>query len=396
MAAITKSSVKSRSRGFSAKTTAFCVVAIIVCLLAIRNFLLLNQVFLSDPSEKYEISPILSITEKPKSDGIVVKKKSVSSSSSALKRQEAEKLPHSNLSFPKSNEDYFRNPSVSLGKNIYIYHHTLKSSSGKEGAVVLDMLLGHVYAFHQGAIYGGSCGEGNDVGREPENSLIRAIGLQDFLQFECPRDLETLDRKKVIPGKSYIQDGTRAFTPEYIDLLKSVITYPKKQESQSKTNIIVVHMSRGKKFTPCRKAPHKEFVAYLPNKHYQLLINKYSKPDHENKVIIYSQSESFEKFDEFREKGYELHIDEPISDVWKAVLASDVFIMSRSSFSFVPAMVSGDSTTVVYTPFWDQPLRGWNIVRKDIQTQSDVEVQRLKSTCKNNNKMEKYLKKKVS
>ena len=128
----------------------------------------------------------------------------------------------------------------------------------------------------------------------------------------------------------------------------------------------------------------------------QLLIDKYSKPDHENKVIIYSQSESFEKFDEFREKGYELHIDEPISDVWKAVLTSDVFIMSRSSFSFVPAMVSGDSTTVVYTPFWDQPLRGWNIVRKDIQTQSDVEVQRLKSTCKNNNKMEKYLKKKVS
>jgi len=126
----------------------------------------------------------------------------------------------------------------------------------------------------------------------------------------------------------------------------------------------------------------------------QLLINKYSKPDHENKVIIYSQSESFENFDEFREKGYELHIDEAISDVWKAVLTSDVFIMSRSSFSFVPAMLSGDSTTVVYTPFWDQPIRGWDIVRKDIEAQSDAEFQRLKSTCKKNDKMEMLMKKK--
>ena len=99
-------------------------------------------------------------------------------------------------------------------------------------------------------------------------------------------------------------------------------------------------------------------------------------------MIIFSQSSSFEKFDEFREKGYELHIDEDISDVWIAALASDVFIMSRSSFSFVPAMVASDSTKVVYTPFWDQPIRGWDIVRNDIQAQSDAEFQHLKSTCK--------------
>ena len=64
-------------------------------------------------------------------------------------------------------------------------------------------------------------------------------------------------------------------------------------------------------------------------------------------------------------------------------MTSDVFIMSRSSFSFVPAMaVSGStSTTVVYTPYWLQPIRGWEIVRKDIQAQSDVDFQRLKLTC---------------
>ena len=61
---------------------------------------------------------------------------------------------------------------------------------------------------------------------------------------------------------------------------------------------------------------------------------------------------------------------------------SDVFIMSRSSFSYVPAMVANETTTVVYTPYWDQPIRGWDIVHEDIRTQSDEEFKRLQSTCK--------------
>lgn len=344
------------------------MVVIILCLTTIGTFIF--------PDEEYEISQKLLSLEK-----VAVEKNSANSILSTLKEHEIERTPSKHANFPNSNEEYFHNPFVSIEKKIYTYHHTLRASNGKEGAVVLDMLLAHVYAYHQGEIYGGSCGEGNDVGREPENSLIRTIGLEDFLQFACPRDFKTMDRKKVTPGKSYIQDGTRAFTPEYIDLLKGVVKYPKKQQDEN-TNIIVVHISRGKKITPCRKVPYKDFEPYLPNKHYQLLINKYSKPDHDNKVIIFSQSSSFEKFDEFSEKGYELHIDEDISDVWSTALLSDVFIMSRSSFSFVPAMVAKDSTKVVYTPFWYQPIRGWDVVRHDIQAQSDAEFQRLKSTCR--------------
>lgn len=290
-----------------------------------------------------------------------------------------QKPPPAQLSFPYTNEYYFRNPLVSQANKHYIYHQT--TSRGREGTVILDMLMGHVYAFHQGAIYGGSCGAGNDVGRVPEYSLIRTIGLEDFLQFACPRDLDTSYRKSVIPGRSFVQDGTRAFTPEYMALLKSVIKYPKKQESQKKKNVIVVHMSRGRKFTPCKKFQHNGYDMYLPNKHYQLLIDKYRKKDRENQVIIFSQSESYEKFDEFRERGYELHIDEATTDVWKAVLTSDVFIMSRSSFSFVPAMVANDSTKIVYTQYWEPPIRGWDHVNKEIQEESDAEFLRLKRTC---------------
>jgi hypothetical protein len=259
MAVITKSAVKMRPRG---ETPFFCVIAVILCLGTMQSFLMLNQDYLSNSPEIYD-SPLFHIK---------VEKKQKQEPEKKLK-QEPEKLP--TLSFPQSNEDHFHNPSVSLGKKVYMYHHTFRSPDGTEGSVILDMLLGHVYAFHQGGIYGGSCGGGNDVGREPENSLIRAIGLQDFLQFECPKDFETTDRKKVVAGKGYIQDGTRAFTPEYIDRLKSVIRYPKKQESQKKTNIIVVHIRRGEKFTPCRKKLHKNFEPYLPNKHYQVSVKTF-------------------------------------------------------------------------------------------------------------------------
>jgi hypothetical protein len=97
------------------------------------------------------------------------------------------------------------------------------------------------------------------------------------------------------------------------------------------------------------------------------------------KVVIYSQKMSAESFDEFREKGYELHLDEPLDDVWTAVMTADVFIMSRSSFSYTPAVVT--KATVVYTPFWHKPLRGWEVVSKEIIEQSASAMQHLKASC---------------
>jgi len=252
MAAITKSAVKPRTRG---EIPSFCVIAIILCVGTIQGFLTLNQDYLADTPESLADSPLFSIN---------VEKKSLPPQSQS---QEKKNLPEN--PFPKTNEDYFRNPSVHLDKKIYMFHHTLSTPDGTEGAIILDMLMAHAHVYHQGGIYSGSCGDGNDVGREPENKLIRAIGLKHFLQFACPRDIETTDRKKVLPSKSYIADGTRVFTPEYVDLLKSVIKYPKREESQKKTNTIVVHIKRGRKITPCKKL-YRNFEPYLPNRHFQV------------------------------------------------------------------------------------------------------------------------------
>mmetsp|Transcript_47157 Transcript_47157/g.115172 ORF Transcript_47157/g.115172 Transcript_47157/m.115172 type:complete len:400 (-) Transcript_47157:1428-2627(-) len=261
-----------------------------------------------------------------------------------------------------------------------LYHHTIGSNQGKEAAIIIDMLMVHARAYMDGETYGGSCGEGNDVGRDAENSLLDAIGLTKELRFECPRENEYEGRKKMIAYRKYAEDGVRAMTPEYVNLLKSVTVYPDRSEvfsgDDSDRYTIVVHIKRGPRTSPCFKS-FQGYDAYLPNLHYQHLIDKYMKPN--ARVIIFSQSDSYESFDEFKDRGYELHIDEDITDVWRSILVADVAILSRSSFSYVPAVVS--KATVVYTPFWHKPIRGWDKVGKEVLDSTAVEFKRIQATC---------------
>ena len=37
-------------------------------------------------------------------------------------------------------------------------------------------------------------------------------------------------------------------------------------------------------------------------------------------------------------RGYALHLDAPLIDTWRGMICSDMLIMAKSSFSFVPAL----------------------------------------------------------
>jgi hypothetical protein len=52
------------------------------------------------------------------------------------------------------------------------------------------------------------------------------------------------------------------------------------------------------------------------------------------------------------ERNYTLHVGQAaeLADVWMAFLTADIFIMSKSSFSLVPAMLN-TKAKVIYTPF---------------------------------------------
>jgi hypothetical protein len=135
-----------------------------------------------------------------------------------------------------------------------------------------------------------------------------------------------------------------------------------------------------------RVAPHsavlqiltKKSERYLPNTHYLKLIERYN-TQNESRVQIFSESTSFESFDVFRERGYHVVLDGDIGDVWKGILTSDIAILSKSSFSLVPALMS--KGTIVYTPFWHPPLPNWDIVDDVFLNETNVEFRRLEETC---------------
>ena len=256
-----------------------------------------------------------------------------------------------------------------------IFHHYLV---GKPGIVIKDMLMCHAYAFHQNATYGGSCrGEvspENEKKSAVSSHLLASVGLQDEVRFACPRDFpnDSTTRRSTIPREQCRKDDTAIWTPAYVDYLKSHVKYPPKVSNKF---TIAVHIRRHE-VTPCQR-PNKGYDPYLPNSHFQTLINKYMQKD--ARVVIFSQNKSFEPFDEFRAKGYEIFLDDTVTDVWKTIVVSDVVILSRSSFSLIPALVA--KGTVVYTPYWHAPLSHWHVVEKDVLDQSQIETERLRTSC---------------
>jgi hypothetical protein len=252
--------------------------------------------------------------------------------------------------------------------NHLMFHNYVRH---KSGSVVEDMLMAHAYIFHLNATYGGCCGEPG-LKMTAHEDLLDALGLKGVLKFKCPRDYveDTETRRSVIPREHYHSDDTRVWTPAYVDYLRSMVTYPRKRY---KEYTIVVQMQRGDT-SPCR-AQKNGFYRYLPNLHYQTLIDKYMKPG--ARVIIYTTPQSFESLEEFRKKGYEVNTSASLKDTWKDFVTADVMIMSRSDFSMVPAMVA--KGTVVYTPFWHHALRRWKRVDRATMTQTDKETERIRN-----------------
>jgi len=250
-----------------------------------------------------------------------------------------------------------------------MFHNYFK---GKSGKVLEEMLMAHAYIFHQNATYGGCCGS-LSLKMTAHEDLMDALGLRDILRFKCPRDFHTEERvrRSVIPRDHYMAEDTRIWTPEYVDYLRSLVTYPPKKH---KDYTIVVHMLRGNS-SPC-KEKSRGFHSYLPNLHYQILIDKYMKPG--ARVIIYTSAKSFEDLTEFRDRGYEVNVDTSLKETWKEFVTADIMIMSRSDFSMVPAMVA--KGTVIYTPFWHRSLRRWQRASKAIMAETEEETIRLQET----------------
>lgn len=263
-------------------------------------------------------------------------------------------------------------PSLKLPVNIssveFLYSTAIPTVGSK---AIEDMLVANALAFNEKKTFGGACGViGADVKAQNE-ALIKSLGLESELFYACPLANDTKAITLTSAQYEYMSwRDTELMSPEWIKLLQKKIAYPK-SSGKKKSLSIVAHIQRGS-ITPCIG----EYVRYLPNLHFQLLIKRYYKPGKSNVTII-SQSPSFESFQNFTASGYQVRLNRSIEEDWLEMLSADVLIMSRSSYSFVPAIFNRN--VVVYTHYWHEPLPQWNVVPADITSRSSEVVAKLRA-----------------
>eukprot|EP00538_Stauroneis_constricta_P000383 CAMPEP_0119572732 /NCGR_PEP_ID=MMETSP1352-20130426/44769_1 /TAXON_ID=265584 /ORGANISM="Stauroneis constricta, Strain CCMP1120" /LENGTH=927 /DNA_ID=CAMNT_0007622419 /DNA_START=21 /DNA_END=2808 /DNA_ORIENTATION=- len=268
-----------------------------------------------------------------------------------------------------------------------------KARTDRSGAFITDMLLCHAYVFHkESGVYGGACPYIKirtwPAFKRAHQKLLTLMGLQNVLQIACPEEMHInrttiralddvpIDRSVqeiVLDDKTYRSNDTRIWTPDYVQHIRSLVEYKPYHKDADKWDAptMAVHIRRGD-VDPCNSLKR-----YLPNSHFLELIEQYKEklPKTKNgkqeapRIVIFSESYSYENFDEFTQRGYEVILDGDINRVWQTILGADVLIMSKSGFSIVPAMLSR-AKTVVYTPFWHEPLEHWDVVDEGLHNRS--------------------------
>ncbi|KAL3943756.1 MAG: hypothetical protein SGBAC_002179 [Bacillariaceae sp.] len=278
-------------------------------------------------------------------------------------------------------------------EQIFSYARTDRS-----GAAIHDMIMCHALAFSRGVKYVGGCVKKNTKFDtrlvQPRKELLRMLGVDFHFYKKCPKGA------KVVPAIEYF-DHAELFTDEYMDHLRNTSTPSVDLGPQQRPPRITVHIRRGD-VTPCGKNTSGYF-RYLPNQHYLTLIDRYKEElshrmnhtsakysSSEIDVLIFSESKSYESFDAFRNLGYTVVLDGHLQTVWKRIVfETDVVILSRSSFSMVPGIfsqaLSPDPTTVVYTPFWHDPLNQFDNagdLYPELVKSTAVELQQMRSSCR--------------
>ena len=254
------------------------------------------------------------------------------------------------------------------------------AGTDRTGSVLTDMLRAHAFAFSHNKTYGGACVTEKMLTQRlnQHTELVNELGLDHVLHFlPWPKEDSC---HFVDQNKTYRQGGVQMwFTTDWLAYIRSQIKIQHLNKKNDSIFEIGVHIRRGD-ITPCK---HKD--RYLPNSHYLALIDKYiarTPPGKEPHVTIYSESRSFERWAEVQARNFSFSIDTTLSEVWKGMISSDVLIMSKSSFSYIPA-VFNQNGTIVYTKFNSKPLPAWEVVDDaSLLNATEVEIERLLHGCK--------------
>lgn len=258
----------------------------------------------------------------------------------------------------------------------------------RSGAAIQDYLMAHAFSYQFQRQYLGVCGDANRPTMQHNEeqvimTMLDVLGLREEIPIldECPNETETssilLERSMYFDWKD-----TDIWTDEWLNELNRRRKSPMSQrdttmvQSEKRNQTMVIHIRRGD-VHPCD-----DFILprYMPNSHYLALLKKYRRAYHK-RVIIHSEYRSrVEDWSDFAPiDNVQLKLDVDPIETWRDILEADVFIMSKSSFSLVPALFT-NAKIVVYTPFWHRPRPHWVIVPKKLLDETKRSVALLRET----------------
>lgn len=138
-----------------------------------------------------------------------------------------------------------------------------------------------------------------------------------------------------------------------------------------KTNI-AIHIRRGdvsKTDEPHRFTDNSRYVKLL-----DLVVTAIRNRGQEFSIHLFSEGAK-DDFGDFSHLPISYHLNENTFKTFHGLVSADILIMSKSSFSYVAALLS--KGVVIYEPFWSKPLKRW-VVAKDRDLNSTLGIHALK------------------
>lgn len=232
----------------------------------------------------------------------------------------------------------------------------------RSGAQIHDELMAYAFCFANGLRYGGPAGGRCDC---ETNGLRMMLGLPD--------SAAPTQRVNLLSRLYRDDTGSRAWRvflawiasrswsskpPSSDDMIDSAFLTHLHQQRYAETSFdskpdVVIHIRRG----DVSQEAHPE--RYVPIKSYVDFLNAIRGVAPSAQVVVHPQLKHF-SFADIRALeclNVELKLDAPLHEAWRDMMNARVFLMARSSFSYVPALFN--KGLVIYQCFWHQKRSSW-------------------------------------
>lgn len=192
--------------------------------------------------------------------------------------------------------------------------------------------------------------EGKFVTSNGSEPKINIRNSYDFIEGNLDQVLETSSMKKI---RSYFKENkVNPFEPGTFNVaihirrpsIKPTIDVPSQNGGWGDTKSI-------------RNFDVDQTDRFTKNGHFLDIINSIRKSHPGAKFHIFSDGDP-ELFECFKANDTTLHINTSLMDTYTRMVFSDILVMSKSSFSYVAALLR-EHGEVYYTPFWHRPASSW-------------------------------------